>query len=78
MIKKYNMSTSDQDHYNYPTLNRKDLMFPSTFSSNDTNKKKFKGGLDTNRDYSHNLLNVDIAGKILHNLKEAHPKNLEF
>jgi hypothetical protein len=52
------------DPYNYPILSRKDLMMLSTITPNDEKFRKFKGGLDTNRDFSSNLFNFDIKGII--------------
>ena len=46
---------------NYPTPSRKDTMFLSTIGANDFPLKKFKQ-LDTNRDWSINLYNLDIEG----------------
>ncbi|MCQ2820915.1 MAG: hypothetical protein MJ252_26960 [archaeon] len=47
--------------YNYPPLNRVDLMSLSTIGSRDANMKPFKK-LDTARDWSVNLYNLDIPG----------------
>ena len=47
--------------YNYPSLNRKDRMSLSTLTSRDFPIKKFKQ-LDTKRDWSVNLYNLDIEG----------------
>lgn len=49
------------EDYNYRSLNRKDLMSLSTINNNDLNIKKFKQ-LDTKRDWSINLYNMDIPG----------------
>ncbi len=49
------------DDYNYPTLNRTDTMYLSTIKPNDVKIKKFKQ-INTNRDYSANLYNLDIPG----------------
>ena len=46
---------------NYPTPSRKDTMFLSTIGPNDAPMKKFKQ-LDTSRDWSINLYNLDIEG----------------
>ncbi len=46
---------------NYPTPNRKDTMFLSTIGPKDAPLKKFKQ-LDTTRDWSINLYNLDIEG----------------
>ena len=61
------MSYTD-DHFNYPSSCRKDLMSLSTISVKDEKMSKFKGGITTNRDYSYNLFNVDLESKI--NLKQ--------
>lgn len=53
------MSISE-NHFNYPSLNRKDLMSLKTISERDEKIRKFKGGLNTNRNYSYNLFNVDL------------------
>ena len=45
----------------YPTLNRKDLMSLSTINNNDFPIKKFKQ-MNTKRDWSLNLYNLDIEG----------------
>ena len=47
--------------YNFPTPNRKDLMSLSTLTSKDFPMKKFKQ-IDTKRDWSVNLYNLDIGG----------------
>ena len=63
------MSTKDiskdspniHNDYNYPSLNRKDLMYMSTINSTDIPFKYFKK-LNTNRNWSINLYNLDIPG----------------
>lgn len=47
--------------YNYPSLNRKDLMYLSSITNEDAPFKRFKQ-LDTNRNWSINLFNLDIEG----------------
>ena len=47
--------------FNYPSLNRKDLMSLSTMTCNDFPLRKFKQ-LHTNRNWSINLYNLDIEG----------------
>ena len=47
--------------YNYPSLNRKDLMYLSTVTNNDFPLRKFKQ-LHTKRNWSINLYNLDIEG----------------
>lgn len=47
--------------YNYPSLNRKDTMYLSTMTRRDFPMKKFKQ-LETNRNWSINLYNLDIEG----------------
>ncbi len=47
--------------FNYPSLNRKDLMYLSTVTNNDFPLRKFKQ-LHTNRNWSINLYNLDIEG----------------
>jgi hypothetical protein len=49
------------EDYNYRSLNRNDLMSLSSINENDMKIKKFKQ-LDTKRDYSINLYNMDIPG----------------
>ena len=49
------------EDYNYRSLNRNDLMSLSNIHENDLNIKKFKQ-LDTRRDWSINLYNMDIPG----------------
>ena len=50
------------DPFDYPTLKRKDLMSLSKISNNDEKIRKFKGGVNTLRDFSYNLFNMDIIG----------------
>lgn len=57
------MSNNNPD-YNWPTLNRKDLMSLSTINQNDAKFKKFKQ-LDTNRDWSTNLCSFDIESILI-------------
>ena len=47
--------------YNYPSLNRKDTMYLSTMTKKDFPIRKFKQ-LDTKRNWSINLYNLDIEG----------------
>ena len=47
--------------YNYPSLNRKDTMYLSTITPKDFPMRKFKQ-LETNRNWSINLYNLDIEG----------------
>lgn len=47
--------------YNYRTANRVDTMYLSTIKNEDSRIRKFKK-LETNRDYSANLFNLDIPG----------------
>ena len=49
------------EDYNYRSLNRNDLMNLNTINENDMKIKKFKQ-LDTKRDWSINLYNMDIPG----------------
>jgi hypothetical protein len=49
--------------YNYSSLNRKDLMSLSTINNNDVTLRKFKQ-IDTKRDWSANLYNLDIEGSV--------------
>lgn len=58
------------DHYDYPSLNRKDLMNLSKITSRDENQKNIKNRITTKRDYSNNLYTGDITGIHLHNTKE--------
>lgn len=51
------------EDYNYRSLNRNDLMSLSNINENDMKIKKFKQ-LDTRRDWSINLYNMDIPGII--------------
>jgi hypothetical protein len=60
--------TDTNPDYNYPTLNRKDLMSLSTINNNDANIRKFKC-INTKRDWSANLYNLDIEGINLHNFR---------
>jgi len=55
------MSNTNPD-YNWPSLNRKDLMSLSTINKTDAKFREFKK-LDTNRDWSTNLCNFDIESK---------------
>jgi hypothetical protein len=54
------------EDYNYRTLNRSDLMSLSTINEKDTKIKKFKL-MDTKRDWSISLYNMDIEGMFLNN-----------
>ena len=47
------------DDYNYPSLNRKDLMYLSTLSNRDFPIRKINK-INTKRDWSVNLYNLDI------------------
>ena len=49
------------EDYNYRSLERKDLMSLSSVNPQDMKIKKFKK-LDTKRDWSINLYNMDIPG----------------
>ena len=49
------------EDYNYRSLNRNDLMSLATLNEKDINLKKFKQ-LETKRDWSINLYNMDIPG----------------
>lgn len=53
------------DPYNWKSLQRKDLMSLSGINPVDERKRKFKGGVDTYRDYSYNLFNMDIIGRLV-------------
>ena len=55
------LQTSTNKDFNYPSLNRKDLMYLSTLNNNDFPIRKFKQ-LHTNRNWSINLYNMDIEG----------------
>ena len=55
------LENSSNIDFNYPSLNRKDLMYLSTVNNNDFPKRKFKQ-LHTNRNWSINLYNLDIEG----------------
>jgi hypothetical protein len=55
-----NINSTNID-FNYPSLNRKDLMYLSTVNNNDFPLRKFKQ-LHTNRNWSINLYNLDIEG----------------
>ena len=56
-----NENSSTYDLYNYHSLNRKDLMQLSKISPTDEKFNNLKG-LTTNREYSQNLINIDIEG----------------
>jgi hypothetical protein len=56
------------DHYNYPSMNRRDLMSLSKISSSDEKLRNVKNRINTNRDYSQNLMTADISG-ITHLIK---------
>jgi len=49
------------EDYNYRSLNRNDLMSLNTLNNHDMNIKKFKQ-LETKRDWTINLYNMDIPG----------------
>ena len=55
------LQNSTNIDFNYPSLNRKDLMYLSTLTNNDFKIRKFKQ-LNTNRNWSINLYNLDIEG----------------
>ena len=55
------LENSTNTDFNYPSLNRKDLMYLSTVNNNDFPIRKFKQ-LHTNRNWSINLYNLDIEG----------------
>ena len=55
------LQNSTNIDFNYPSLNRKDLMYLSTLTNNDFKIRKFKQ-LHTNRNWSINLYNLDIEG----------------
>jgi hypothetical protein len=59
--------------YNYPSLNRCNLMNLSTINNNDTQIRKFKQ-LDTNRNWSTNLYNMDIEGSVPKKFGVLHEK----
>ena len=52
------------DPYNYPSLNRKDLMNLSKITARDENIKNIKNRINTKRQISQNLLTTDIEGFI--------------
>lgn len=60
---KINKSCNDllNKNFEYPSLNRKDLMSLSIINNNDFPIRKFKQ-MSTNRDWSLNLYNLDIEG----------------
>ena len=58
ILKTQNSTNID---FNYPSLNRKDLMYLSTVNNNDFPLRKFKQ-LHTKRNWSINLYNLDIEG----------------
>ena len=58
------MNITDSNPYNNYTPCRKDLMSLSTINNNDFPTRKFKS-INTNRDWSTNLYNLDIEGKII-------------
>jgi len=51
------------DPYDYKRPQRSDTMTLSTIKNEDAKVQNFKGGLNTGRDYSYNLFNMDIVGK---------------
>ena len=55
------MQYSTNIDFNYPSLNRKDLMSYSVITNKDAPLRKFKQ-LHTNRKWSVNLYNLDIEG----------------
>ena len=55
------VQSSTNIDFNYPSLNRKDLMFFSVITEKDAPMKKFKQ-LHTKRNWSINLYNLDIEG----------------
>jgi len=61
-LNNQNNNINSYDPFDYPSANRKDLMSLSKINSNDERIRKFKCGLNTERDYSYNLFNMDIIG----------------
>ena len=57
----FNRAQITNPDYNFKSLNRKDLMSLSSIGNEDTRLKRFKQ-IDTNRDWSTNLYNLDIEG----------------
>lgn len=55
------MAAAVVEDYNYKTANRVDTMYLNTIKNEDAKIRKFKQ-LDTRRDYSANLFNLDIEG----------------
>ena len=60
-----NLPNSTNIDFNYPSLNRKDLMYLSTVENRDCPLRRFKQ-LHTKRNWSINLYNLDIEGSSPH------------
>jgi len=54
-----------RDPYNYPSLNRKDLMYLSTINQQRDEQKTTTKKFITDRNISYNLYNLDINGIFL-------------
>jgi len=61
-LNNQNNNINSYDPFDYHSANRKHLMSLSKINSNDERIRKFKCGLNTERDYSYNLFNMDIIG----------------
>ena len=61
------MSVADNFDYSLPSLSKKDTLSLSTINSNDAKIRPFKK-MDTQRDWSINLYNLDIEKGILTDL----------
>jgi len=61
-----------RDPYNYPSLNKKDLMYLSTIDQERDDQKTTTKKFITNRSISLNLYNLDIDGILLPTLGTQH------
>ena len=55
----YGSYDNNNNHFNHPSLNKKDTMYLNDINDADEKIRKFKS-INTNRDFSYNLFNLDI------------------
>ena len=55
----YGSYDNNNNHFNHPSLNKKDTMYLNVINDADEKIRKFKS-INTNRDFSYNLFNLDI------------------
>ena len=62
------LSSNNYSDFNYPSLSRKDLMSLDTIKPYDFPKRKI-GKINTKRDWSTNLYNLDIEKSVANKIK---------